>query len=386
MRVPIGLLQVLCLIALPLQPVQASGIEGGSERYRFEPGDRIIYESRLGQCPVGEFLPELRIARGSYECARFEDRIWIRPLAHGTVLFLALPEPLPAEFSLEFVVRSFAPGRPMLRFALHPKSVLDRLEQGDGYAADEQQLVAGIVAVGDPSAFGALDRPGRLDGRWDFSHGIPPEQDHRIAVQVRRNQIRFFVDGERVGHKPFMPVESPRVLSFHFRRVVDAPQPFAEAPVLVRDIRIAGYSRNEADPEAERDLVRELGGVETPEGLKVTLAEAILFDFGKWSLRPESRPVLEKLARLARLRKGPVRVQGHTDDVGSERFNQVLSELRAHVVALALARLGVDPNRLQPRGFGESRPLAPNDSDANRARNRRVEVILARPESGTSSR
>ncbi|HHH46290.1 MAG TPA: OmpA family protein [Thiotrichales bacterium] len=386
MRFPIGFLHALCLLALPLQLVLASGIEGGSERYRFEPGDRIIYESRLARCPVGEFLPELRVTRGSYECARFQDRIWIRPLAHGTTLFLPLPEPLPGEFSLEFVVHSFAPGRPLLRFALHPKSVLERIERGEPHDGGDQQLVAGIVAVGDPSLFGALDRPGSLDGRWDFRHAIPPGRDHRIAVQVRRNQIRFFVDGKRVGHKPFRPAQPPQALSFYFRRVADAPQPFPETPVLVRDIRIAGYSRKEAAPEVEQDLVRELGAVETPEGLKVTLAEAILFDFGKWSLRPESLPVLEKLARLARLRKGPVRMEGHTDDVGSERFNQVLSELRAHVVALALARLGVDPKRLQPRGFGETRPLAPNDSDANRARNRRVEVILARPESGPSSR
>ncbi len=385
MKQGIGFLFILW-VNLLLSVVQASGIEGGAERYRFEPGDQLIYQSQLDRCPVGEFLPELRVTRGSYECARFEDRIWIRPLAHGTTLFLVLPKPLPRDFSLEFVVHSFEPGRPMLRFALHPESVVERIERGDPYDGSDQQLVGGIVAVGDPSLFGALNRPGRLDGRWDFHRPIPPERDHRIAVQVRRNQIRFFVDGKRIGHKPFRPAQPPRVLSFYFRRVVGAPQPFSEAPVLVRDIRVAGYSEKEATPEAERDLVRELGAEETPEGLKVTLAEAVLFDFGKWSLKPEARPVLEKLARLARLRRGVVRVEGHTDDVGSEQFNQVLSELRAHVVALALARLGVDPRRLQPRGFGESRPVAPNDSEANRARNRRVEVILARPDSGAPSR
>lgn len=364
--------------------VQAAGIEGSSERYRFEPGDEVIYQSNLSRCPVGEFLPELRITRGSYECARFRDRIWVRPLEHGTTLYLAFPQPLPREFSLEFVVRSFEAGRPMLRFALHPREILTRLQRGDAYAAEDGQLVAGLVRVGDPSLFGAKDQPrGSLEGRWDFRHRVAPGKEHRIAIQVRRNQIRFFIDGKRIGHKPFMPAQAPQVLSLYFRRLVEAPQPFGEAPVLVRDFRIAGYSEKEATPQAERDLIRDLGAVETDEGLKVTLAEAILFDFGKWSLKPEARPTLEKLARLARLRKGPVRVEGHTDDVGPEQFNRVLSELRAHVVALELARLGVDPKRLRPRGFGETHPLVPNDSDEHRARNRRVEVILARPVPGS---
>ncbi|ROR34435.1 OmpA family protein [Inmirania thermothiophila] len=373
-------------LALGLAAAQAgAAIEGGGERYRFEPGDEVIYESDLPRCPVGEFLPELRIARGAYECARLADRIWIRPLEHGTTLYLALPGPLPEAFSLEFTVRSFTPGRPLLRFALHPAEVLARLQEGQAHAADDAQLVAGVIRVGEASLFGAKDAPrGNLDGRWDFRRAIEPGRDHRIAVQVRRGQIRFFVDGARVGHKPFAPAAPPQVLTLFFRRLVDAPQPFAEAPVLVRDIRIAGYRTREAAPEAERDLIRDLGAEETPEGLKVTLSEAILFDFGRWALRPEARPVLDKLARLAALRKGTVRVEGHTDDVGPEQFNRVLSELRAHVVALALARRGVEPGRLVARGFGETRPAVPNDSDAHRARNRRVEVILERP--GAASR
>ena len=372
--------KLVCVWLLLAGFAWATGIEGGAERYRFEPGDRVIYQAELDRCPVGEFLPEWKIARGSYECARFNDRIWIRPLAHGTTLYLVLPEPLPKDFSLEFTVYSFEAGRPMLRFALHPEDVLPRLERGDAGAADDRQLIAGSILVGTDSLFGAKNNTaGNLEGRWDFRTRIAHAHDHRIAIQVRRNQVRFFVDGKRVGHKPFMPGKQPRVLSFYFRRVVEAPQPFSEAPVLVRGIRIATYSEEEAVPQAERDLIRDLGAEETPEGLRITLSEAVLFDFGKWQLKPDARATLKKLARLANLRRGIVRVEGHTDDVGPEQFNRVLSELRAHVVALELARLGVDPKRLRPRGFGEARPIVPNDSDEHRARNRRVEVILTRP-------
>lgn len=351
----------------------AQGIEGGAERYRFEPGDKVVYEAPLDRCPVGELLPDWKVAKGGYECARFQDQMWIRPFEHGTLLSLPLPAPLPEEFSLELIANNFEPGLPYVRFALHTEEAVDRPEWN-------WVLLGGVVSARDDSLFGAKERAdGNLDCCWNFRRRIPPKQDHRIAVQVRRGQVRFFVDGQRVGHLPFRPEKPPRVLTLYFARSVETEVPFPEAPVLVRGIRIAAYTRPEAAPEAEKDLIQQLGAVETEEGLKVTLAEAILFDFGKWELKPDAQTTLEKLANLAELRRGTVRVEGHTDDVGTEQFNRVLSELRAHVVALALARLGVDPVRLQPKGFGESRPVAPNDSDANRARNRRVEVVLARP-------
>lgn len=350
----------------------AQGIEGGAERYRFVPGDQVLYEAPLDQCPVGELLPDWEVAQGGYECARFQDRIWVRPFEHGTLLVLPLPAPLPEDFSLEFTAHNFEPGLPYVRFALHTEEAL----RHPGW---DWVLVGGVVTGRDDSLFGAKAQPrGNLDCCWNFRHRISPKQDHRIAVQVRRDQVRFFVDGDRIGHLPFRPEKPPRVLTLYFARSVDTNVPFPDAPVLVRSIRIAGYSQREAKPQAEKDLIKELGAVETEEGLKVTLAEAILFDFGKWELKPEAQTTLEKLANLAKLRGGMIRVEGHTDDIGTEQFNWVLSELRAHVVALALARLGVDPRRLQPKGFGKSHPVAPNDTDANRTRNRRVEVIWAR--------
>ncbi len=352
----------------------AAGIEGAAERYHFEPGDQVLYETRLASCPVGEFLEDWEIARGAYECARFRDRIWIRPLERNTVLFLRLPQPLPEEFSLELPVWLAEPGCPFVEVTLNARKTLTELER-DPYAFKRHVLLGAQLGCSQrDSLFGASNRPGDL--RLEFRARLAKDHIHRIAVQVRRRQVRFFVDGKQVVHRPFRPGEPIAVLALHFARHYDTPKPYAEAPALVVDIRIAGYSRPEAAPEPEQDLIRALGAVQTPEGLKVTLGEAILFEFGKWDLKPSARPTLEKLARLARLRGGTVRVQGHTDDVGTERFNRVLSELRAHVVALALARLGVDPKRLEPKGFGETRPLVPNDSEAHRARNRRVEVIL----------
>jgi len=371
---------VLIALLIGSMGAHASGLEGGTERYRFEPGDQVIYASQLSTCPVGEFLNEWQIVRGGYECARFQDQIWIRPLTHGTTLFMKLPQPLPSEFSLSFTAYGFKDGRPALRFVLHPKDVLPELEKGNYYAAGNTMLIGGWLEFGGLARFGAKDHPrGNLANRWVFQQRIAAEKPYRIQIQVRRNQVRFFIDGKRIGHQPFRPKAAPEVISLYFRRTVSAAESFAEAPVLIRDFRIATYSQGELTPQAEKDLIEALQAEETAEGLKITLSEAILFDFGKWSLKKQATETLEKLAQLAKIRQGRIRVEGHTDNVGTEAFNRVLSELRAHVVALALANLGVAPKRLQPIGFGEARPIVPNDSEANRARNRRVEVIFVKP-------
>ncbi len=353
---------------------QAARIEGAAERYRFEPGDRVLFQTRLAACPVGEYAEGVEVPHGAYECARFQDRIWIRPLEKGTLVYVRLPQPLPPEFSLEFPVWAARDACAYTEFRLHAPRFLEEIERDP--QRDRNALLGGVVGC-DGAAFGARRTPGGLAFELGRTR-LEPERVHRIAVQVRRGQVRFFVNGRRVAHRPFRPKAPIAAVSFWFNRRSGSATRYADAPALVGDIRIAAYSRPEPRPEAEKDLMRELGAVETPEGVKVTLSEAILFDLGRWDLKPGARQTLEKLARLADLRRGTVRVEGHTDDVGPERFNQVLSELRAHVVALELARLGVDPKRLRPKGFGETRPVAPNDSDANRARNRRVEVILAR--------
>jgi OOP family OmpA-OmpF porin len=100
------------------------------------------------------------------------------------------------------------------------------------------------------------------------------------------------------------------------------------------------------------------------------------FDFNSSDIRPASRPVLDQAADL--LRENPsvdVRVEGHTDSIGSEEYNQALSVRRAEAVYRYLVNRGVDPERFTVEGFGESRPIATNDTEAGRAQNRRVELI-----------
>ncbi len=97
-------------------------------------------------------------------------------------------------------------------------------------------------------------------------------------------------------------------------------------------------------------------------------------------LTPESAPLLDRLAAVLEQCEGQVEIGGHTDNRGRAAFNQRLSQARAEAVLDALVRRGVPLARLRARGYGESRPVASNDSEAGRVLNRRIEFGVARCE------
>jgi outer membrane protein OmpA-like peptidoglycan-associated protein len=113
------------------------------------------------------------------------------------------------------------------------------------------------------------------------------------------------------------------------------------------------------------------------EGLVVTFDSGILFDFNSDVLKPAARTNLDNLAEnLASFGDSKLLFVGHTDSVGTDAYNQGLSERRAISVSNYLATKGVPYTRMSATGRGESEPIQPNSSDAGRAANRRVEVAV----------
>ncbi|MFA5940138.1 MAG: OmpA family protein [Sinimarinibacterium sp.] len=102
----------------------------------------------------------------------------------------------------------------------------------------------------------------------------------------------------------------------------------------------------------------------------------VRFDTGKATIKPESSKLLDEVATAlksaAALR---LEVAGHTDNVGGAAANQTLSEARAQSVVAALVARGIAADRLTPRGYGQTRPVAPNTTEDGRAANRRVELV-----------
>lgn len=153
---------------------------------------------------------------------------------------------------------------------------------------------------------------------------------------------------------------------------------------LLSDDEVAGSYRKlteslDADVKSGQLTIDQL-----PGRLQVRAASELLFDSGSADLKPEGRTVLAKVAKAIKgVPDREVRVEGHTDDVPvrSAKFtsNWDLSAARAATVAKVLAEGGVSPKLIAVVGYGEFRPLAPNDSAENRQKNRRIEISLVAP-------
>ena len=115
--------------------------------------------------------------------------------------------------------------------------------------------------------------------------------------------------------------------------------------------------------------------------LKLNVPSDISFDTGRADVKPELRAVLDSFANgLKDDATTRVRIIGHTDSTGSDAINDPLSLSRARAVGTYLADRGIEPGRIETEGRGSHQPIADNSSDAGRAKNRRVEILLREPE------
>lgn len=131
----------------------------------------------------------------------------------------------------------------------------------------------------------------------------------------------------------------------------------------------------------EKDSLKNIEGMEI--GLKPLasgeqfLFENVFFDFDKAELRPESKSSLLRLKKfMEENSKINILIEGHTDNIGEEEYNQQLSMRRAESVREYLVNHGVSIDRLGIKGWGDKKPIVPNSNQANRAKNRRIEIVI----------
>jgi outer membrane protein OmpA-like peptidoglycan-associated protein len=145
---------------------------------------------------------------------------------------------------------------------------------------------------------------------------------------------------------------------------------------------IAGAGIGAYMDQQERELRARTAGTDVQvirqgDELLLNMPSGITFATDQASIQPQFRPTLDEVARvLSQYEQTYVDVYGHTDSTGSDGYNQGLSERRANSVADYLSSHGVQSARLGVRGFGETQPVASNDTEDGRAANRRVEIKI----------
>ncbi|MBS1830249.1 MAG: OmpA family protein [Acidobacteria bacterium] len=205
---------------------------------------------------------------------------------------------------------------------------------------------------------------------------LDAERNRRLAEEAAARTAREKADAEAARQAALLEQERARMEAERARAAKEAAdQALAQA---------------QRDKEALRDQIRNqlnmiLETRESARGLIVNMSD-VLFDTAKYTLKPGAREKLAKIAGIIVAHPGlRLEIEGHTDSVGTDEYNQTLSERRASSVRDYLTQMGVASNSVVSRGFGESKPVASNDNAAGRQQNRRVEIVVSGEPVGITS-
>ena len=179
---------------------------------------------------------------------------------------------------------------------------------------------------------------------------------------------------------PDAQARAEAVVNAEFNKDKRTSLQMAMTTIVGRTSELDGFATGIAAREEKLDdKLARLNAKVTETEVVIQLPGAILFDFDSANLRPDAERTLTDVAQvIGSYPQRPVRVEGHTDSIASDAYNQSLSERRAASVVSWLSAHGVERARLAAAGFGESKPAATNDTAAGRQRNRRVEVVIAK--------
>lgn len=213
-----------------------------------------------------------------------------------------------------------------------------------------------------------------------------PFIEHQAYVAQRYADIASERAGEASAREQADRAEAERnrIIADARTREAEARADQAEAAERALQLQLAAaeeQARSAAAVEERNEQLRreleELNAQQTDRGLVLTIGD-VLFDTGASTLKPGALGTMERLAQFMRdYPERGIRIEGHTDAVGSDETNQALSERRADAVRDALVARNAPRDRIDTIGYGESRPIASNDDVAGRQQNRRVEIVVS---------
>lgn len=228
---------------------------------------------------------------------------------------------------------------------------------------------AGVAATNISEARKALDQANRLAEKG----GKVADIQYEATVAARNAQIA-----------------NEKILSAMARDEIEKGT--AERQAVLTEARTREADRNaqsarsaEERAKALEQELKDLQGKKTDRGVVVTLGD-VLFDTGKATLKPGAYTTIDRLATVLKQDANrKVLIEGHTDNVGTDEYNQGLSERRAASVQAALFERGVEASQISTVGKGETTPVAGNDNPAGRQQNRRVELVFQEDRSRVAS-
>jgi len=334
------LVSLLVLAALPSGTARAQ--EPGEDvwrNYDFVPGAKVWFASDFTDEPVGRFpAGQLEFVRGNAQIVELDGEKILEFTANG-VFRVILREELPEDFTIEFTIKTGTPNMATRVFFTPIEGSFNRLESQYLTLARRP----GIYLKGQE-----ISTVNRARGLADEFASVKLQHDGDYVI--------VYLGTERVSNVPNATFLLSNTIEFQ----ISANPRY---PSYVKDIIVA------VGLDDLYDKLMEIGEFTT---------RGIFFTFDSADIGGESTPVLEQIrSTMEEHSELNIVVEGHTDSVGDEKYNQELSERRAQSVVRFLEEHGIDGARMTAMGKGEAEPVADNDTPEGRAENRRVVLRVA---------
>lgn len=333
-------------------------------KYDFVPGDKILYFEDFSQDAIGDF-PALWTTNGSGEVktVNIAPGKWFHMNGEDAVYCYTRQIDFPDNFIVEFDIIPEKKDKDYyssIQFSLYQERTGETKEMND-------ELYPGEAGLHIDLGFSSMDTS------WETRGYKEGDNLDWLSGQGGKNPVLL----EKVNHV-ILWIQKRRVRIYHQNeKVLDMPTNIYP-DVKFNRMRFSGWDRysaphvtnlkiTTASPDTRSKLITE--------GKLVTYG--ITFDVNKADVKPESYGTLKSIADVLNENASvKVRIVGHTDSDGDDAMNLELSRRRAESVKNELVKnFGIDASRMETEGAGETKPVAPNDTPANKAQNRRVEFV-----------
>jgi outer membrane protein OmpA-like peptidoglycan-associated protein len=261
----------------------------------------------------------------------------------------------------------------------HDKKLIDAAAREAVQTAEDARIIT--VKKRDEERL-ALERKAAADREAQARAQADASEKARLEAQLAAERsAREKAEAEAARAAALVQQQAAQAEADKQRLAATAAQ--ADADRARKQAEDAERARQQAETEKgdlRKQLLDQLNSVlqtsDTARGLIVNMSD-VLFDTGKYTLRPAAREKLAKISGIVLAHPGlKLGVEGHTDNVGSEQYNQLLSEQRAAGVLDFLVKQGIAESSVSSHGFGKTQPVATNDTPEGRAKNRRVELVV----------
>lgn len=304
--------------------------------YDFVPGAEPLFVEDLSKGAVGDFPKRLTFVEGNMETVEWREGRWLRATSWPSKFAITLDQQLPERFTLEFDV---TPGRAnnhmKVSFADSRNHTVVHLRE------ISSTIEGGVEGGGGPRALSRAP--------------METNEPFRARIMADGKHVKVYVNETRVANVPTANLGRTEQILFEFPGLPDDPAFIANISLMSGGREL--YDALESD-----------GRVAT---------QGIYFDTGSDRIRPESTPTLKQIAAMLKEHADlKLTIEGHTDNVGKPEANRALSQKRAAAVkAYLMESHGVEGERLEAAGLGDTKPAAPNTSAEGRQQNRRVELV-----------